>query len=224
MTEMATTLSERLWRDSAAMFDRILDHPFLAGLCDGTLPGDAFSHYVVQDAIYLVDFARSLAGLAVNAPDADEVAMWSRHAAGAIDVERILHASLLADVGIDPAVVPLTPASPTTHAYTSWLVATVTTASHAEGVAAVLPCYWIYREVGRELARKGSPDPRYQRWIDTYADEAFDALVEEVLAVTDALPVTDEQLLHDRFATAARFEWMFWDAAWRREQWPHAEA
>ncbi len=146
--------------------------------------------------------------------------MWSRHAAGAIEVERALHGSLLREVGIDPAVVAATPPSPTTRAYTSWLVATVSTGSHAEGVAAVLPCYWIYREVGRELARRGSPDERYQRWIDTYADDAFDALVRDVLAVTDALPVPDEAVLHERFATAARFEWMFWDAGWRRERWP----
>ena len=215
-----TTLSDRLWRGSAATYDEILAHPFLAGLTDGSLDDDAFSHYVVQDALYLVDFARSLAGLAVTARTAPEVAMWSRHAAGAIEVERALHETLLTEVGIDPAVVPATAPAPTTRAYTSWLVATVTTGSHAEGVAAVLPCYWIYREVGRELARKGSPDPRFQRWIDTYADDAFDMLVEEVLAVTDALPVADEQVLHERFATAARFEWMFWDAAWRRERWP----
>jgi thiaminase/transcriptional activator TenA len=94
--------------------------------------------------------------------------------------------------------------------------------SYRQGVAAVLPCYWIYREVGRELARKGSPEPRYQRWIDSYADEAFDTLVREVLAVVDGWTATadEEPGLRVRFQTAARYEWMFWDAAWRSEAWP----
>lgn len=216
-----TTLAQRLWRGSEPTYDAILAHPFLAGLCDGTLPRDAFTHFVVQDAHYLADFARALAALGSRAPTTAETAMWSRHSTGAIEVERELHAGLLSAVGIDPASAASIPVAPTTLGYTSYLLAATATAPYRCGVAAVLPCYWIYREVGRELARKGSPDERYQRWIDAYADDAFDALVAEVIAVVDGWPpVEDEAGLHARFATAARWEWMFWDAAWRGETWP----
>ena len=216
------TLSRRLWDAGATTYDAILEHPFIAGLCDGSLPTESFTHFVVQDAHYLLDFARALSLLGSRAPTADEAAMWARHAAGAIEVERELHASLLAEVGIDADAAAATPVAPTTLAYTSYLLAVTATAPYEHGVAAVLPCYWIYREVGQELARKGSADKRYQRWIEAYADEAFDALVQEVLAVVDAWsPRPDEEpALHERFRTAARFEWMFWDAAWRRETWP----
>lgn len=217
-----TTLSRRVWDSGAPTYDAILVHPFIAGLCDGSLPAEAFTHFVVQDSHYLTDFARALAMLAARSPSPDEAAMWSRHAAGAIEVERELHASLLAEVGIDATVAARTPVAPTTLAYTSYLLAVTATRSYAEGVAAVLPCYWIYREVGQELARKGSVDPRYQRWIEAYADEAFDALVQEVLAVVDGWTVGDDEepALRERYRDAARFEWMFWDAAWRRESWP----
>lgn len=217
-----TTLSERLWRTAAPTYDAILAHPFLSGLCDGTLERDAFTHFVVQDAHYLVDFARALALLGARAPAADEVAMWSRHAAGAVEVERELHGSLLAAVGIDPQAAAATPVAPTTRAYTAYLLAAAATGSYAEAVAAVLPCYWIYREVGQELARKGSTVERYQRWIDAYADESFDVLVREAIAVVDGLRVdgAEEPALHEAFGTAARYEWAFWDAAYRRESWP----
>jgi thiaminase/transcriptional activator TenA len=210
-----------LWACAEPTYDAILRHPFLAGLCDGSLPRPAFVHFVVQDAHYLADFARALSALGARAPAATETAMWSRHAAGAIEVERELHGSLLSAVGVDAATAAAIPVAPTTLAYTSYLLGVTATESYRNGVAAVLPCYWIYREVGRELARKGSPDERYQRWIDAYADDAFDALVEEVIGVVDAWPSHgDEGDLHERFATAARWEWMFWDAAWKGETWP----
>lgn len=217
-----TTLSDRLWEAATPIYDAILGHPFIAGLCDGSLPAAGFTHFVVQDAHYLVDFARALAALSARAPTVDEVAMWARHAAGAIEVERSLHTELLAAVGVDPATAAATPAAPTTQAYTAYLLAQTSTASYPQAVVAVLPCYWIYREVGRELARKGSTDARYQRWIDAYADDGFDALVREVLTVVDgwALPPAEEPALRERFTTASRYEWMFWDAAWNRETWP----
>ena len=97
-------------------------------------------------------------------------------------------------------------------------------ALRADGFAAVLPCYWIYAEVGAELAKLGSPDPRYQRWIDAYAGDEYQTIVAEVLALADSVGPTlgaaDEARARAHFATTARYEWMFWDAAWRGEVWP----
>jgi thiaminase/transcriptional activator TenA len=91
-------------------------------------------------------------------------------------------------------------------------------------LGAVLPCYWIYREVGKALLERGSPEPRYQKWIDTYGGEDFGALVEAVLDLTDKacedLDLTAKARATEAFVTTARYEWMFWDAAWRLEEWP----
>ena len=88
----------------------------------------------------------------------------------------------------------------------------------------MLPCYWIYREVGRELQQRGSPDPRYQRWIDTYGGEEFDAEVREVLAVADrlgpGLAAAERARAHQCFRVTSRYEWMFWDMGYRQETWP----
>ena len=74
---------------------------------------------------------------------------------------------------------------PTTLAYTSYLLRSCHQGSFAEGLAAVLPCYWIYAEVGTALLARGSPDPLYARWIATYGGEEFGRIVADVLAVVD---------------------------------------
>jgi thiaminase/transcriptional activator TenA len=212
----------RLWAEAAATYTAILEHPFLAGLTDGSLDPERFTHYVVQDAHYLRDFARSLTVVGSKAPTHAGVGMFARHAASIAEVELALHDSLLTEVGIP--TIDAVPIGPTTVAYTSYLLATAYRGTFADGLAAVLPCYWIYAEVGAELVKRGSPDPRYQRWINTYADNQYQTIVAEVLALADEVGLTlcaaEETRARAHFDTTARYEWMFWDAAWRREVWP----
>jgi thiaminase/transcriptional activator TenA len=169
------------WRATAC------GRPFLTGLTDGSLPHGTFAFYVVQDALYLRQYAQALAAVASRAPDAAGTEMFARHAADAVAVEKALHESLLADLGIDPASASAAEPAPTNLAYTSYLLAAIYGGSYADGIGAVLPCYWIYWEVGKELQRHGSPDPRCQRWIDTYGGEEFAEAVRAVLAVADEL-------------------------------------
>jgi thiaminase/transcriptional activator TenA len=221
---MSDRFTDELWRDIGDIYGAILAHPFLAGLTDGSLPADAFAFYVVQDALYLQQYARALAAVAGRAPDSAVTETFARHAAGIVNVERQLHDTLLASLGIDPASVAAAQAAPTTLAYTSYLLATTQGGSYAEGVGAVLPCYWIYWEVGKELLRRGSPDPRYQKWIDTYSGEEFAGEVREVLAIADdlgpGLAPTERALVGRHFRATSRYEWMFWDMGYRQETWP----
>jgi thiaminase (transcriptional activator TenA) len=218
----------RLWQTTEPIFAAVLDHPFLTGLTDGTLPPSAFAYYLAQDAHYLRDYARALAIVGAKAPSHADTAMFARHAAETAEVELALHETLLPQLGIDPAHLTTIPVSPTTLAYTSYLLATGYGGSFADGLAAVLPCYWIYQRVGAALVARGSPDPRYQAWIDTYAGDAFAQTVAQVLEVADrtgaALGAADAERAGAHFVTTARYEWMFWDAAWRQESWPLVEA
>jgi thiaminase/transcriptional activator TenA len=214
----------QLWQGITGIYEEILAHPFLTGLTDGSLPAEAFAFYVLQDALYLKRYAAALSVVSDRAPDPAAQEMFARHAAGAIAVEQELHGSLLASLGIDPATVAGTEPAPTTFAYTSHLLATARGGSYADGVCAVLPCYWIYWEVGKQLVRRGSPDPRYQRWIDTYGGEEFGAVVREVLAAADGLGdglAPDEHARgRQHFVVSSRYEWMFWDMGYRQERWP----
>ena len=217
-------LTAGLWRSIEPVYAAILEHPFVAGLTDGTLPADRFAHYLIQDAHYLRDYARALSLLSARAPDEEGVRLFAEHAQAAIVDEKALHRELLPALGIAPETVDATEPAPACIAYTSFLLSVCHGGSFAEALGAVLPCYWIYQEVGRALVAKGSPDERYQRWIDTYAGDGFAAVVASALAVADGLdpqPAGAElERMRDRFVTSARLEWMFWDMGWRMERWP----
>jgi thiaminase/transcriptional activator TenA len=221
---MTDSFSAELWHGIDDIYAAILAHPFIAGLTDGSLPHDAFAFYLVQDTLFLRRYAQALAAVAGQAPDTAGTEMFARHAAGIVAAEMSLHESLLADLGMDPASVDAAQEAPTTLAYTSYLLAAVRGGSYGEGVGAVLPCYWIYWEVGKHLLGKGSPNPGYQRWIDTYGAEEFGAEALEVIAVTDklgpALAPADRQRVRRHFRATSRYEWMFWDMGYRQENWP----
>jgi thiaminase/transcriptional activator TenA len=220
---MTGSFSGELWGDIAGIYEAILAHPFVTGLADGSLPRESFEFYVIQDALYLRKYARALAAVASRAADPAETEMFARHAAGIVAVEMGLHESLLADLGIDPGLAAAAEEAPTTLAYTSYLLAACGGA-YGEGVGAVLPCYWIYWEVGKHLLERGSPDPRYQRWIDTYGAEEFGDEAREVIAVTDRLgdevAAAERDRIRRHFRATSRYEWMFWDMGFRRETWP----
>ncbi|WP_405012259.1 thiaminase II [Kitasatospora sp. NBC_01539] len=217
-------LTDELWSAIEPVYDEILAHPFLTGLTDGTLPRQAFRHFVVQDSHYLRDYARALAVCAAKAPDEDDVRAFADDAVGALAAEQGMHAEFLTAFGGNAADAAAEPVLPTTRAYTSYLLATVYGGSFAEAVGAVLPCYWIYARVGGELLAKSSPEPLYAKWISTYGDEAFQSVVRRVLALTDRLgeeiSPAERRRVIEHFTTTSRYEWMFWDAAWRGETWP----
>ncbi len=213
-----------LWRAIGPIYDAILRHPFVRGLTDGSLPRESFEFYAIQDALYLRDFARALSLAAARAPEDEWIIMFNEHAAGALRVERALHESFFKELGLGPEAVAATPLAPTCLAYTSYLLAVAYGAPYHEAMAAVLPCYWIYWEVGKALERAGSPDPLYARWIGTYASREFGDVVRAVIDATDVMAArvgpAEREAMRRHFVTTSRYEWMFWEMGHRREAWP----
>ena len=216
--------AEELWRSTQHIYAAILAHPFIQGLTDGSLSRTAFEFYVIQDAHYLRHFAQCLSIAAAKAPSDDCLVMFSRHAGEAILVERALHDSFFAEFGLSAHQVWSTPLAPTNLAYTRYLLATAYAQPFHEVLAALLPCYWVYWQVGKELEQRGSPDPLYQRWIDTYASEAFGSSVQQVIGLTNtvALALSAEQraTMCAHFIATTRYEWMFWQMGYSQERWP----
>jgi thiaminase/transcriptional activator TenA len=217
-------LTPVLWASAAHIFQQILAHPFLTRLTDGTLPEERFVLYVTQDALYLREYARCLALASAKAPTSHWCEMFAAHAQSALNVERSLHEGYFAGWGLDPAQIEATPPTPTTLAYTSYLLRVAHAAPFEEILGALLPCYWIYWEVGKTLGAAGSPNPTYQRWIDAYASEQFGSAVQRVLDAVDRstadLPESRLAAIRQHYLTASRYEYMFWDAAYQREEWP----
>lgn len=218
------TFTEELWSNIEEIYGAILDHPFLTGLTDGTLPEDVFRYYIVQDSLYLTRYARALSLCAAKAPTDPAIEMFNRHAAAAIAVERSLHDTFFRELALSPETVAATPLSPTNLAYCSYLLATSYAGSFAEALGAVLPCYWIYWDVGKVLLAKGSPNRRYRIWIDTYGGEEYAAIVSSVLDLTNQIAADlgpfERRAMTRHFVTTSRYEWLFWDSALKLESWP----
>lgn len=188
------------------------------------MPRSRFQFYLTEDVHYLRTFAKTLRLLAAKSPREDWSITLNKHAIESIQAERQLHEQLLASYGISAERPATTRVAPTTYAYTNHLLRVAYEKPFREGLAAVLPCYWIYWEVGKELQRRGSRDADYQRWIDQYASEEFGHTVEQVLEMMNAeaegLDATARDRLKEVFQISSRYEWMFWDMAWREESWP----
>jgi thiaminase/transcriptional activator TenA len=219
-----TPFSREAWERNAAVYERIRSMPFNAELAAGTLSEARFKHYITQDAHYLVGFGRALTLAAAKAPNPDRVVQFAKSAEGAIVVERALHGSFFAQYAITPDVFARTPLSPACHHYVSFLLATAYGEPYDVLLGALLPCFWIYAEVGRDIHSRARANNPYRAWIDTYAGEEFHAAVRAVIAATDeaaAMASADIRArMHAAFARATQLEWMFWDSAYRLEQRP----
>lgn len=215
--------SDRAWAATAEVRRAIDELPFLAELGAGTLAPGSFRHYLEQDSLYLGGYARALALLAARAPDPAAAAFWAGSARNCAVVETQLHADLLATELLGPAAAPATP-SPTCLGYTSYLVATAATAPYAVAAAAVLPCYWVYADVGARLApqARAAPEHPYRRWVAAYDAEPFQVATAEARRLTDAAARSspaDEPAMLTAFAVATRYELEFWRAAHACERW-----
>jgi thiaminase/transcriptional activator TenA len=214
--------TDGLWRENMPIFEAILRHPFIAELTDGSLSRERFVFYMKQDALYLNDFSRALAITGVRLPDPAAAQSFLGFAQGARLVEGLLHETYFKQFDVSPAVGK----APACFAYTQYLLASAATAPYAEAAAALLPCFWIYREVGREIVRRaqGSVETNpYARWIDTYAGTEFDASVTRAIDIVEAIALdsseSGRQAMRAAYEQSSRLEWMFWDSAYRLEQW-----
>ena len=213
------TFTDDLWVDIEPIRTRIATMPFLTELGAGTLNRDTFVGYLGQDALYLTEYSRALAMAAAAAPTTVEARFWSHSSHSALAVEQQMHLGHITDLSRHRP-------SPTTTAYTSYLLARATSGGYPVLTAALLPCFWLYADAGEALLQAAGDltGHRYAEWISTYADPEFaiaTAQAREIVdkAAEEANGATREAMT-DAFVTASRFEWMFFDAAYQREVWP----
>ena len=216
--------SLQAWKNIETIYRAIINMPFVKELEGGSLDKEVFQHYMIQDGIYLGEFARVLAIASAKAPTPDMQLQFANSVREAIVVERGLHENFFADFGIAPKDALATEPSPTCLNYTNFLLATAYQHSFAVTVAAVLPCFWIYLEVGKHIYQQANTSTNpYQKWIDTYVDPGFETSVNYVIRVADELAqqasASELELMNRAFVRASQFEWMFWDSAYNLEKW-----
>jgi thiaminase/transcriptional activator TenA len=221
--------SDELRAAAADLWEAQHAHPFVRGIADGTLPVERFAHYVRQDYLFLIEYARMLALGAARAPDLETMRRFTDLAQGILGEEMALHRALARDLGISEAELEREPPAPTTQAYTDFLVRTAALGDLAELAAALLPCMWGYSELGQRLAAQPpSPDERYAGWIATYAADDFAELAAWCRGLVDRLAgqVDDDgrRRMERAFVTCSRYELAFWEMGWTLERWRRAGA
>ena len=219
-----TPFSEGAWRETAELRRRIIDLPFNRELASGTVSEERFRYYMIQDALYLEQYSRALAIASARAPEPVAMEQFARSAQEALVVERALHEGFLQKFGVEPSEAARAEPSPTCLGYTNFLLAVAHQSTYEELTAAVLPCFWVYWEVGTAIAEGAAPDNPYRAWIDTYSDPSFGETVHAVIDIVDRAAETATAAVRRAMARAflrsTQYEWMFWDAAYRLEGWP----
>ena len=216
--------SREAWEQNAKIYELIRTMSFNAELAAGTLSQARFKHYITQDAHYLIGFGRALALAAAKAPNPDRIVQFAKAAEDAILVERELHDSFFRQSQITSSAFAETALSPACHHYVSFLLATAYAQPYEVALGALLPCFWIYAEIGRDIHAHAAATNSFQAWIDTYAGEEFRRAVRDAITATDeSAEGASPQLrarMHAAFTRATQLEWLFWDSAYRLETWP----
>lgn len=200
-------------------------HAFVQGLRDGTLPRASFLHYLVQDYVFLVHFARAWSLGVVKAETLSEMKVCANTVDALVNHEMALHVKTCAEAGIDEATLFAAREEFENLAYTRYVMDAGLQGDFLDLMAALAPCCFGYGEIGVQLARSAAPDTPFRGWIDTYADAEYQSVMVSVGQMMDAAvtrrlgpePAQSARWPHlqARFETATRLEVAFWDMGLR---------
>lgn len=204
--------TKEVWEASLPIYNRIIAHPFIKELAEGTLATERFVRYIAQDEIYIKNYGEEMFLMADMMPDEQMREMFRELAKGGMEAEGAMHALLIERFGIDTAVEP----SSVTAGYMAHTRRHINSGSLAHAMAAMLPCMWIYNEVGLYIYAHRNPNPNpYAEWVATYASEDFTECTRLILELCDriaeeATPEVREEM-REAYLTAAEYEWAFWN-------------
>lgn len=222
---MAEQFTERLHRKASAIWEAQHQHPFVRGIGDGTLAPDRIQFWLRQDYVFLIEYSRVLALAAARSPDLETMMRFATLLKETVDTEMRLHRSYAAEFDISPDDLERETPAPVTRAYSDFLLRVAAAGDFGELAAALLPCMWAFSEIGQRLATQPARSKnRYTKWIATYGSRDFAELAQWCRALLDrlaaGLPERDLQRLEAAFLTSSRYEWQFWEMAWKMERWP----
>lgn len=201
------------------IYTQIMIHPFIQQLADGSLNAAQFRHYIEQDALYLAQYRKIMAAIAARCDDLVHQNCFLHFAVATIEAEQALHQTFLGQQDLTQLS-----ASPSNLLYTGYLYQQLNTQPLAVCIASILPCFYLYQQVGQALQTQSIDDAHpYAQWINTYASATFEQDVKTVLTIADELAKASTEAIcaqmTEVFIQASKMEWLFWDSAWREETW-----
>lgn len=221
--------TDRLFEKVKPIWDKNLQHPFVQGIGHGTLEKEKFRFYMVQDYVYLIDFAKLFALGAVKARDTATMGEFAKLLDSTLNEEMSLHRQYAERFGISEEELESAQPAPVTLAYTHYMLHVSENGTLAELICALLPCMWSYCEIGKDLSRiEGATSHEfYGEWVSMYSSEEFGSLSKWLISLLNEITAgkNNEELqrLEEIFLNTSRFEYMFWDMAYNGEMWPTDE-
>lgn len=214
--------SDKAWDAIRPIYADILAMPFISELSNGSLPLDKFQFYMRQDAFYLEEFGRVLAFIGAKSADNQQALDYFEFGRNALIVEKALHENYFKEFGLDQE--DGNKIEPVCHHYVHFLKSVAAFEPIEVAMAATLPCFWIYKEVGDHIVSiaSGNQNP-YSKWIDTYSGEDFAEGVKKAKNYVDQISeqssATNREKMRQVFITASRLEYHFWQAAYEKRMW-----
>lgn len=204
------SLAHTLWKENADLTRAALDHGFVRGIAEGTLPLESFRHYVAQDSFFLESFARAYALALAHSPDPAGLAEFAALISGVME-ELELHSGYARQWGVDLAEVE--PAQATL-AYTDFLLSTAALGGAGLVCAAMTPCMRLYAHLGSSLAGEGyaAANNPYADWVQTYSDPEFESLAARLESLLDRYG-QDSNELRRAYRRAMSLEIGFFDSS-----------
>lgn len=218
--------SEELRLAVDEIWEGSFNHPFVTGIADGTLSLDSFKYYVQQDAYYLSHYASVMAIGATKATDLEVKNKFAKLVLQITEWELELHKSNLEKLGVTEEDRKNFKPAPAAYAYTSHMYRAAHLGHVGDVLAAILPCGWLYTEIGQRLKGSKPGVEVYEDWIRTYSGEGSEegpgiqSQIDLLDEIAETVTEEDRQRMKEHFIISSQYEYLFWEMSYTFEQWP----
>lgn len=210
-------------QEAASFWEGSFEHPFITTLAAGNLDSEIFRYYLLQDRYYLEHFCKLYNLIAEQTNDRKVQEQLQENAENLRLGEMAIREEFFSELKISDREILNTPIAPTAYHYVSHMYRQLIDGTPNTAFAGMLPCAWLYQEIGVRLIEAGSPNPLYQRWIETYAGEAAVEGIKKECALLDRLyqesPRQEQQKMIESFVISSKMEYDFWEMAVTLEKW-----
>lgn len=219
---MKTT--DLLYLNAKDIWDSYYEHPFVKGIENGSLEIDKFRFYMLQDYLYLLDYAKVFALGVAKAENEDVMRIFSNLVNSTLNSEMNIHKSYMKRLGITKEETELSKQSFANKAYTSYMLWVSYNYSISSIAAAVLSCSWSYKLIADNILKnnpKAAEHELFGEWISGYSSPEYEEGNEEIINLVNYLTKNSSkeeiEILKEIFVNCSRYEYMFWDMAFNKE-------
>ncbi len=224
--EYQLSFSAQLRKEAAYIYDAIFQHPFVAGIKEGKVPKEALIHYVSQDYEYLTAFVRIYGAALTKCSTRDEMEVFNNGISIVLHSEVHPHNNFCKVAGIRYEDMKHQPLAPTANHYISHMMTVAHTGTLGEIIAVLLPCPWTYVEIGERIAGEVNltPDHPFYEWIFFYTNgemkETTKWFCDKLDELAEKASAEERRRMKEHFIKSCELEYLFWDMAYKQEQWP----